>query len=573
MAAGNPTISTFLELRDNMSAGVRAVASEIDRLRDAAKAAEDALNRMRAAAARPSRGPGGAGGAGGGPGGRPPPGGRGAGGAGGAGRPDEMFRFTGGIFSAVTRANLLVDAIENAVVGATHAVTGLLKYTVKVGEEYEKTQLSIANTLESMGLAPTIKVAAAGAIGLIDIMREKAAKLPGETKDYVKVFALALPEAIAAGEKDLKKFANFASMYTATALSKGVDAPQAGRDLVEMLQGRAHIRTATYQKLRTQIGLLATEFNKLAPEERFTRVVEAVKKASSGMDLAADTANAKFGELKSRVDEIFLYGGKNFFESIKATVTDINGWLERNKDSVIGLATVVSTVLGDAFSGVLITLRELVGLMGSFSPVKAMTPDQMQARIKELRVRTRERAHGADFIPGYGLAQRMMEVGELSRLEGMLAKHIETQTRIKDSIKRFSGVDKAFERKFDSEKATPEAKLLLRYRQGFFNQFEELGYDSAKEAFDRYAEAQGFDEKQRFDLWQQLVQQGAVQVQRFNPVVREMRVEFNNNRFDIKQQFAEGFDPDRIAVAFASDLARAGEMKLGAVTSPTFAAQ
>lgn len=112
--------------------------------------------------------------------------------------------------------------------------------------------------------------------------------------------------------------------------------------------------------------------------------------------------------------------------------------------------------------------------------------------------------------------------------------------------------------------------MILRWRQGFFKQFEELGYDSAKEAFDRYAEAQGFDEKQRFDLWQELVRQGSVQVQKFNPVVREMKVEFNNNRFDIRQEFAEGFDPDRIAVAFASDLARAGEMKLAAVTGPAY---
>lgn len=36
---------------------------------------------------------------------------------------------------------------------------------------------------------------------------------------------------------------------------------------------------------------------------------------------------------------------------------------------------------------------------------------------------------------------------------------------------------------------------------------------------------------------------------------------FNNNKFDIKQAFAEGFDPDRIAVAFANDLATLGERR------------
>jgi hypothetical protein len=37
--------------------------------------------------------------------------------------------------------------------------------------------------------------------------------------------------------------------------------------------------------------------------------------------------------------------------------------------------------------------------------------------------------------------------------------------------------------------------------------------------------------------------------------------DFRGSRFDITQKFAEGFDPDRIAVAFASDLSALGEMR------------
>jgi hypothetical protein len=39
-------------------------------------------------------------------------------------------------------------------------------------------------------------------------------------------------------------------------------------------------------------------------------------------------------------------------------------------------------------------------------------------------------------------------------------------------------------------------------------------------------------------------------------------MDFRGSRFDIKQQFAEGFDPDRIVVAFANDLAVIGEHRL-----------
>jgi len=47
--------------------------------------------------------------------------------------------------------------------------------------------------------------------------------------------------------------------------------------------------------------------------------------------------------------------------------------------------------------------------------------------------------------------------------------------------------------------------------------------------------------------------------------------DFRYSRFDITQQFAEGFDPDRIAVAFADDLSKLGEMRAQSNLAPVFA--
>lgn len=47
--------------------------------------------------------------------------------------------------------------------------------------------------------------------------------------------------------------------------------------------------------------------------------------------------------------------------------------------------------------------------------------------------------------------------------------------------------------------------------------------------------------------------------------------DFRGSRFDIKQMFAEGFDPDRIAVAFTNDLATLGERKVQSGLAPLFA--
>jgi len=45
---------------------------------------------------------------------------------------------------------------------------------------------------------------------------------------------------------------------------------------------------------------------------------------------------------------------------------------------------------------------------------------------------------------------------------------------------------------------------------------------------------------------------------------------FNNSKFDITQKFAEGFDPDRIAVAFTNDLASLADRKMQSGFSPLF---
>jgi hypothetical protein len=47
--------------------------------------------------------------------------------------------------------------------------------------------------------------------------------------------------------------------------------------------------------------------------------------------------------------------------------------------------------------------------------------------------------------------------------------------------------------------------------------------------------------------------------------------DFRYSKFEIEQKFAEGFDPDRIAIAFAQDVGKLGEQKLQSGFAPTFA--
>jgi hypothetical protein len=54
-------------------------------------------------------------------------------------------------------------------------------------------------------------------------------------------------------------------------------------------------------------------------------------------------------------------------------------------------------------------------------------------------------------------------------------------------------------------------------------------------------------------------------------VPEKPQFDFRGSKFDITQEFAEGFDPDRIAVVFANDLAKLGERRLQSGLAPIYA--
>lgn len=82
-------------------------------------------------------------------------------------------------------------------------------------------------------------------------------------------------------------------------------------------------------------------------------------------------------------------------------------------------------------------------------------------------------------------------------------------------------------------------------------------------------------EKQRVRGIEEAVKLGEYRKQKALEATKERETapynDFRNSRFDITQKFAEGFDPDRIALSFTSDLAALGERKLQSGFSPLYA--
>jgi hypothetical protein len=90
----------------------------------------------------------------------------------------------------------------------------------------------------------------------------------------------------------------------------------------------------------------------------------------------------------------------------------------------------------------------------------------------------------------------------------------------------------------------------------------------SKEDWSEFVTAKGLNAE---SLWSSLIEAGKVKTTETPEGRASNYQDFRYSRFDINQAFAEGFDPDRIAVAFATDLARVGEMKMQSQMTPPYA--
>lgn len=90
-------------------------------------------------------------------------------------------------------------------------------------------------------------------------------------------------------------------------------------------------------------------------------------------------------------------------------------------------------------------------------------------------------------------------------------------------------------------------------------------FDDIMKAFDEAGKEQAKRDEE-MKRAQEAGNRGAPNARDTNQIYQD----FRNSRFDITQKFEEGFDPDRIAVAFADDLGKLGEKRLQSGFEPLF---
>lgn len=541
---------------------------------------------------------------------------------------DQVSTTTGKLELLNSASNRI--ALSLGAVGSVWAGGAIIKDVIKLNQEFEDTGLRIAGSLRAFDLAPTIGIAEKQAAQAMKIIQDMAAPLPGSAEEYVTVFATALPKAIAAGMRSTTQIAKFTSSWMAVAASNQVDAQQAGMDLFRLLSGQAGADVKMFTVLSEKIGMTADEYNKLIKKDP-TQSVKMLQKALANyadqQSSAASKFSAKLGEFESRIAEIKRLAGNLLFEKAKDGLIAINNYLEENRYSLIklgkelgervikGFTTAAQAVkyiadnidtviaLSTTLAGIWITGTLAGALLNIANLFKAVTTAAVATQAATTAMGGATALQSALALGGAGGALAGAATGQVVvKNIGTMILSAGATAALAGALTLFYGSAGAGRRELDweaerREQQQAEDDLRRKYATTItqLNQQLEGTPGGARDPLQAYrgvyetltAQLRGplspaalaEVAKQRNALLEYAVERGldiseilpAPAIKRLAaPTDRKTQTfDFRNSRFDIKQQFAEGFDPDRIAVAFAQDLARVGEQKTqSAYTTP-----
>ena len=478
------------------------------------------------------------------------------------------------LFKVSDQASAPVKAIENSVtqlktssVGLTTALgtvsvaaaavgAGIVyaaKQAIELGSKFEDTSINIAGNIRAFNLTPTFDAATSAAAGALDTIEAMAAKLPGETEQYVEVFKTALPKAIESGMTDIKAITDLTSRFTAVAVSGGIDATQAGRDMFAMLAGQAGAEIRMFTTLAPHLKMTAAQFNKLTIEARRLAIDKSLGNFTDMMKAAGNTFSSKMGEAQSHIKTFVRLAGEPIFTEAVKQLSALNEWFGQNEQSLKEMGKTLSIGLVDGIKTTVSLLkdmydvgRSIAGVFGTIYDRGAFFIDMLANAFPPLKLIT-----GGKTV--VGAAKELYE-----------SKHakMEKERGLADIARMNKGVAEL-------------NQILSDVTFGRYGKIGDVIYTEGKDAAVAALKAVGAS----YDV---LTEQGraafAAVAKNVGVAVQDVAkmstgklaakptlpggpkkadVVINNARFDIKQNFAEGYDPDRIAAAFVDQLGAA----------------
>lgn len=197
-------------------------------------------------------------------------------------------------------------------------------------------------------------------------IRRDAAALPGEAEDFIEVFRAGLAPALNSGLEatDVSAFTN---RFAAVGIAFRIDAPQIGRDLNLMLQGRAGAHVNMWNRLQSVIGKTAQQFNALNATQRRVAIEQAMRRYQPMIDAYSNTWEAISSTTISYGKDLLRLAGNPFFNVAKKELRSINDWWQANQNYINEVANGIGTELVNAYKRAHGEAYRLFGVMNAWS--------------------------------------------------------------------------------------------------------------------------------------------------------------------------------------------------------------
>lgn len=242
--------------------------------------------------------------------------------------------------------------IKAAIVGAAAAlgVSQLAQKIFEIGRKAEDTRIAIAGMMQAGGAAGLTNSAddfnksMGMSAEIIKQMRKDARDLPGEFEDLVNVFRMGIGGGLDAG-KSVNQIEQLSAKLMAFGAMAQLPSDQVGREFAMMMESRAGAHNVLFQRLHTQIGLTAKEFNALSSSDKWARIEKALKGYEPAIKAFGNTWSAVESTTEDFAKQIFRIGTAPVFEAVKRHLSEWNDWFQKNQEYVERMATTWGTEL------------------------------------------------------------------------------------------------------------------------------------------------------------------------------------------------------------------------------------
>lgn len=244
----------------------------------------------------------------------------------------------------------LASGLRNAVaIGTAFASIGRV---IGLGAGQETQSMTLAGTLNTFGMGhgsnPIDRYQDSQEIAdsMLARIRDNAARLPGETGDYMAALPGMLTPLARAGQ-NTDQIADFVSNITAVGSTRGIRGDQVGRDMSRILEGQASSQERMWQEIINPVlesrGITRDRFKAMSRENRVSTInslmgdQDAQGRAGFGQMIRAaeNTWSAQYGTFQSNSSDIVREGTSAVFNDIKDILKDINEYTGRFKAQFI----------------------------------------------------------------------------------------------------------------------------------------------------------------------------------------------------------------------------------------------